>query len=148
MMQAGQYLHAVIVQQFKVKCIRKAPQQDAPKPVTRCGISLRIAAKSLFCRSNDPQKIASPARNFAPRTKRMLRQFPPAREAQRRLAKSQMDTKRFGNLGQGFPCGSVTVTPVGAARQLVKNFRACFWCGLGRKLILEVFYQLQALESA
>lgn len=148
MMQAGQYRHAVIVQQFKVKCIRKAPQQDTPKPVTCRGISLRIAAELLFCRSNDPQKIASPTRNFAPRTKRMLRQFPLAQEAQRRPSKSQMHTQSLGNLSQCFPCGRVTVTAVGAARQLVKNFRACFWCGLGRKLIPEVFYQLQALESA
>lgn len=59
-----------------------------------------------------------------------------------------MYAKHFGNLGQGFPLGRVTVTPIGAAYQFVKNFRACFWCGLGRKLIPQVFYQLQALESA
>jgi len=53
-MKACQYRHAVIVQQFKVKRIRKAPQQDAPKSVTSCGKSLRIAAELLFCRSNDP----------------------------------------------------------------------------------------------
>jgi len=59
-----------------------------------------------------------------------------------------MDTQRFGNLGQGFPSGGVTVTPIGAAYQFIKNFRACLRCGLDKKLIPEVFYQLQALESA
>lgn len=59
-----------------------------------------------------------------------------------------MDTKRFGNLSQCFPSGRVTVTPIGAARQFVKNFRAWLWCGPGRKLIPEVFHQLQTLESA
>jgi hypothetical protein len=87
-------------------------------------------------------------RGFAPRIRRMPQQFPLAQEAQRRLAMSQVDTKRCGNLGQAFPSGRMTVTPIGASRQLVKNFRACFWCGLGRKLIPEVFYQLQTLESA
>jgi hypothetical protein len=87
-------------------------------------------------------------RGFAPNIRRMPRQLPLVQEAKRRLARSQMDTKRFGNLSQCFPSGRVTVTPIGAARQLVKNVRACFWCGLGRKLVPEVFYQLQTLESS
>lgn len=59
--QAGQNGHCLAVQQFKMQCIGKAPQEDAPK--TRLGRRkcFRGAGKLLCSGGNDAQEIAAKA---------------------------------------------------------------------------------------
>ena len=60
-MQAGKHGDALPVQEFEMQSVRKPPEQDPAKPVSRWRIGLRVARQLFFGRCDHPQEIAAQA---------------------------------------------------------------------------------------
>ncbi len=65
-----------------------------------------------------------------------------------RPAMSQVHAKRLRDLGQGAAFAGMGVTPLSPSLQLVQNLYPGFRASVTRKLVPQVFHQLQAFKFA